>query len=860
MATGSGKTLVIVKLVEILHELIKRGEIPNHDILILAHRDDLLDQLQDHIDNYNTSGNLHIQLHELRDYSEVKRSGPNLFAENERTVFFYRSDNLSDEQKEKIIDFRNYDNHGNWYILLDEAHKGDREDSKRQQIYNILARNGFLFNFSATFTDAREIITTAFNFNLSEFIRKGYGKHIYVFGQETRAFRNKEDFTEGEKQKIVLKALILLTHIQQQAGKVQSIDPGLFHRPLLMALVNSVNTKDADLKLLFRELARIAKSDIDEQQWVEAKRELLAELSQNPSYVYEQGSSIRLDTESIESIKISDMLSAVFNTDQPGQIEILFRPSDRKEIAFKLKTSDEPFALIRIGDISDWIVKELQDYEVNHRFDDEGYFDRLNKNESTINLLLGSRSFYEGWDSNRPNVIMYINIGTGTDAKKFILQSVGRGARIEPLEGYRKRFDALLVSGVLSDKENELFQEVHNDILPLESEFIFGTNRSALETVIGELDQEDILPNYHEISLKKNLCQIDGKTLLIPVFKEQDRNLYHQRGQAKFSLSSRNLEQLDAYLDYVNDDRVLLALYNVTPKQIENIRASINKPQEHFRTDGPNYKNISVLFSQVIRFTSLRAQEFEKFKLLEEEISHYQHVRVMLPDLEFERFEKQLSDYYTKPAKISELKAQYQAEQLDLDLFSEKLLLLNNSGKYTYQGKTVTFKEIKKHYYLPILISSDDTLEYLRSVIKVPSEVRFLNKLEDELRKSGNEFEKYDWWLFSRIDENWDQIYIPYYHPIENRMAKFKPDFIFWLKKGHEYQVLFVDPKGTSLSEYQFKVDGFRRLFEINGESIKFSHNDLEIVVRLALFTVDRGWSADFYKKYWFDNIGQMLN
>ena len=88
-------------------------------------------------------GNLFLRLHELRDYSEVKCAQPNLFAESERTIFYYRSDNLSDEKKENIIDFRNYDNHGRWYILLDEAHKGDREDSKHQQIYSILSRNGF---------------------------------------------------------------------------------------------------------------------------------------------------------------------------------------------------------------------------------------------------------------------------------------------------------------------------------------------------------------------------------------------------------------------------------------------------------------------------------------------------------------------------------------------------------------------------------------------------------------------------------------------------------------------------------------------------------------------------------------------
>lgn len=42
MATGSGKTLVLVKLIEILWRLIQRSEIPPHDILILSCRDDSL--------------------------------------------------------------------------------------------------------------------------------------------------------------------------------------------------------------------------------------------------------------------------------------------------------------------------------------------------------------------------------------------------------------------------------------------------------------------------------------------------------------------------------------------------------------------------------------------------------------------------------------------------------------------------------------------------------------------------------------------------------------------------------------------------------------------------------------------------
>ncbi len=59
---------------------------------------------------------------QYKKIKSLKRENALPFAKNEITVFYYRSDLISDEHKEKIVDFRNYDNSGKWYILLDEAH------------------------------------------------------------------------------------------------------------------------------------------------------------------------------------------------------------------------------------------------------------------------------------------------------------------------------------------------------------------------------------------------------------------------------------------------------------------------------------------------------------------------------------------------------------------------------------------------------------------------------------------------------------------------------------------------------------------------------------------------------------------
>jgi hypothetical protein len=188
---------------------------------------------------------------------------------------------------------------------------------------------------------------------------------------------------------------------------------------------------------------------------------LLDELSQRPAPVFESDSVVSVQEDVLRGLKPKDMLKLVFNASSPGEIEVLVRPSNRQELAFKLKTSERPFALIKIGDVSGWLKDELDGYNVTDRHEDESYFERLNASDSEVNILMGSRSFYEGWDSGRSRQHTEYStqaipgpsgaVGPVCCVLPAACSSpVGRGVRIEPLQGRRQRLKFLNNAGLLA--------------------------------------------------------------------------------------------------------------------------------------------------------------------------------------------------------------------------------------------------------------------------------------------------------------------------------------------------------------------------------------------------------------------------
>ena len=130
------------------------------------------------------------------------------------------------------------------------------------------------------------------------------------------------------------------------------------------------------------------------------------------------------------------------------------------------------------------------------------------------------------------------------------------------------------------------------------------------------------------------------------------------------------------------------------------------------------------------------------------------------------------------------------------------------------------------------------------------------------IKREDNLFKKFDWWMFSKIDEHLDEIYIPYYDPSNNMLRKFKPDFIFWLCKDKNYYILFIDPKGISHTEFGHKVDGYEKLFRNKDGSIRVFHeHNFKITVHLNLYTKDVAkLPPRMYREYWFDNIHNSIS
>ncbi|OPG51535.1 DEAD/DEAH box helicase family protein [Helicobacter pylori] len=833
MATGSGKTIVIIKLVELLSVAMGMGLIPKKNIMFFSANEHLIQQFEKEIEKYNRSKDYAKQI-DFKDLKSVKNKdfyhSPKDFFQK-IALFYYRADLMSDEEsKENLLNYKDCWDNGENYVILDEAHKGNKTESKRQAIFSLLSLKGFLFNFSATFTEESDLITAVYNLSVGEWVKLGYGKESVLLKKNNlSAFKELKDLNDKEKEIALLKALLLLG--MQKRYKVE----GYFHDPLMLVFTHSVNVENSDAEIFFKTLARVIEND-DESDFSKAKDDLLEELK-NPEFLFGDGKDkekeykIEVFKESLNRLNFKGLKEAVFYASN-GHIEVIINPKNNQEIAFKLNTSDKVFCLIRIGDITEWIREKLKSVKVvskNLSFKEESYFSQIDK--SSINILVGSRAFDTGWDSTRPSVILFLNIGLDDDAKKLVKQSFGRGVRIESVKNQRQRLAYL-------DIDEAIKENLKPNAAMLETLFVIPTNHASLEAILKiQKESENRGENrgsWREIKLEKTPIK---HALFVPCYRKEPTSVLELPENASFKMSEKNFKDLKEYFNLMSEKHFILKHEIYDPKDYAMLKDMIQKA--HFKKVSTwHYKDLDYMISEIKGklYPNQKVPKDEFNALDDEKIVHFKRIKVKA-DKE-EALIKTIQEV-KEHAPLDKETLRIKIAQGEIDPYDAE----KHKQNKTFEVDGPELLKLKEHYYTPLIKAKN--CDWLKHVVRVESEIDFLKELQKtETIKTLQE--NYDFWVFSKIDEHLDNLFIPYFNSVTER--RFFPDFIFWLQKGDTQIICFIDPKGTIISDYEHKADAYK-LFK---DKIFNPKNDPHFKIKVVLkFYGNKDRVADGYRDYW---------
>ena len=303
-----------------------------------------------------------------------------------------------------------------------------------------------------------------------------------------------------------------------------------------------------------------------------------------------------------------------------------------------------------------------------------------------------------------------------------------------------------------------------------------------------------------------------------------------------------------------------MTLYEADPKKLDLLNRILANSTDYFRHTDRIHKNLDLLVYKLLSYFSVIPEEFKTLKELEEEIRHFKQIKVFLKDISgLQAKINKVKAYRDYKAKREELAKLFQEGKITFAELEKQIRATDTTETFEANHRKIKIKYAANHYYIPMILSEDEKVDFIRHIIKTASEVRFIEALEDYLGSADNRFKDFDWWLFSKIDETLDDVYIPYYNPNENRISRFIPDFIFWLQKGEDYTILFVDPKGPEHTSAERKIDGYKEIFTNDGLTKPLNYNGFNVDVRLLFRTTEIRYSSEEYKKFWFTRIENLL-
>lgn len=820
-ATGSGKTLLMhINYFQIQHYLSKYNAKFDGTYILLTPNEGLSNQ---HLEEFNTSGIL------ANTYDKNKSKG---FTYG-KAIEVLENTKLAEKDGDKTVATSRFGKEN--IVFVDEGHRGTSGDSW-YRFRNELCEDGFSFEYSATFGQAIKASRNKdleeeyskciyFDYSYRHFYNDGYGKDYQILNLDTE---------EDNIRELYLCASILTFYQQKRLYKDNKNDYKEFNieNPLMIFVggsVNAVRTQNrrevsdvVDILLFLDEFTSNKFKYVDMIDRILKERTNMLDAYGRDVFRgnFDYINSLRKSSEYV----YENLILEVFHESISGSIlQIEHLKGTDGEISIRVG-DNKPFGLINVGDASK-LVNLCKENGLNTSDLDfsESLFADINHKDSTINILIGSKKFTEGWNSWRVSTMGLMNIGRTEGSQ--IIQLFGRGVRLKGRDFSLKRSVAYFKDYPFVENPDNYIHMKY-----LETLNIFGVRADYMTQFKEYLEAEGLNTNTEkpwtiEIPILKNKDLGSNKIIKLKV----KDNLDFKRDGYAVKVGGQNekfIVSLDCY-GKVQFQSSIKTSGNIITKETNSFRkqhlAFLNYNEIFFKLQEykgeNNYYNIAITLDGIKNLLAdnnwyklyipeedmiiKSMKDFERFNRIA--ISLLKKYIAKFYSVSRARWEDPLLEYgYIEDSDDNFLREDsYKLEVKDPDLNISHIQFLEEISRKIQQAKddgTIPdIREIKgdlrtitltSSLYNPyVYLSKDNSDIKVIPVALNESEWEFISDLKEYIKMNNDKFADKEIFVIRNISKRGVGFF---------EDNGFYPDFIMWIKSKINYHMVFIEPHGMS--------------------------------------------------------------
>ncbi len=821
-ATGSGKTLLMhINIKQYLHYANQYNQHHQNKVLLITPNEGLSKQ--------------HLEEFKLSDINA------NSFSKNDSGMFSGKQveileiTKLAENSGDKTVAVESFETDN--LVLIDEGHGGMSGDSWKR-FRDQLSLTGFAFEYSATFGQA---INAASGAKKTEFTQE-YAKSILFdysykyfyedgYGKDYRILNLKDD--DKNYRTLYLTANLVSFFQQQLIFKEQKnlLRDFLLHKPLWVFVGGKVNAVRKEggkevsdvLEIIYFLTDFLKHPERSIQQIDEVLHNKAGLVDKNGYSIFETSFSYLIN-QNLDAITVFQQINElVFNNTTLGANLYLdnLKGADG-ELGLRVGDSDY-FGVINVGD-----EKKLHDLAINNKvlgterdFSDS-LFKKINEDTSTINLLIGSKKFSEGWSSWRVSSMGLMNVGKSEGSQ--IIQLFGRGVR---LKGYN--FSLKRSTGLDDYQKPNNIKTVKSVIRHLETLQIFGVKADYMEQFKQFLEEEGLPTNDSSwITIKIPTVQKEvvqqNKLKLISVSESENfkKNIIVDL-QYNAKLFDGKLVEVDWYpkIDVLQKKNSGVAITRNKGYLSQAHISLLNWTQiyldiQNFKAD-KSYYNLAISLEDLQKI--LGEISWYNLYIPEQKLAFNQYSHLMIwQELAVTLLKKYIEQFYLfyKNQFHSEHIQAVQLSGSDDNFVLEYDIRLNTEQDVEqYRNKVEQLKEeVLDPAFSSIQIANE--AEAFDNILHLYKPLVYLGKnYQDRIQVSpialdASEKQFLDD-LLKYITQNNQSLKDTEIHVLRNQSKKglgfftdgnnFYPDFILWVLKDDKQFIKFIDPKGIRNSK-----------------------------------------------------------